>query len=106
MGMFEGNQFGLQDALAPSMEEFIFFHDYLILVLVFVVTGVGFLIGALATKSFTHRGLLEGQLLEAAWTLVPAYILVAVAAPSLVILYSLDSSACAAITLKAIGHQW
>ena len=46
------------------MEEFTFFHDYLMLVLIFVITAVGYFIVALGGASFTHRGLLEGQILE------------------------------------------
>jgi len=106
MGMFEWNQFGLQDAFSPTIEEFIFFHDYLILVLIFVITAVGYFIVALGGARFTHRGLLEGQLLESIWTVAPAAILVAIAIPSLTILYRLDSSFGSALTLKVLGHQW
>ena len=104
--MFEWNQFGLQDAFSPTIEEFTFFHDYLILVLIFVITAVGYFMVALGGASFTHRGLLEGQLLESVWTVAPAGILVAIAIPSLTILYSLDSSYRSALTLKVLGHQW
>ena len=91
--------------MSPVIEEFMFFHDYLILVLVFVITGVGHFIGGLATTRFSHRGLMEGQLLESVWTVAPALILVAIAVPSLTLLYRLDSSARASLTLKVIGHQ-
>ena len=50
--------------MSPVIEEFIFFHDYLILVLVFVITGVGYFLGGLIITRFSHRGLIEGQLLE------------------------------------------
>ena len=92
--------------MSPVIEEFIFFHDYLILVLVFVITGVGYFLGGLIITRFSHRGLIEGQLLESVWTVAPALILVAIAVPSLTLLYRLDSSARASLTLKVIGHQW
>jgi len=76
------------------------------LVLIFVITAVGYFIVALRGKRFTHRGLLEGQLLESVWTVAPAVILVFIAIPSLTILYSLDSSYNSALTLKVLGHQW
>lgn len=75
------------------------------LVLIFVITAVGYFIVALRGKRFTHRGLLEGQLLESVWTVAPAVILVFIAIPSLTILYSLDSSYNSALTLKVLGHQ-
>lgn len=104
--MFEWNQFGLQDAFSPTMEEFVFFHDYLMLVLVFVITIVGYFMAALGTKRFSNLFLLEGQMLEAVWTVAPALILIFIAVPSLTILYRLDTSHASSLTLKVIGHQW
>ena len=104
--MFEWNQFGLQDAFSPTIEEFIFFHDYLMLVLVFVITVVGYFMVTLYKGSFSDLNLLEGQLLESVWTVAPAVILILIAVPSLTILYRLDSSYNSSLTLKVIGHQW
>lgn len=88
------------------MEEFVFFHDYLMLVLVFVITIVGYFMAALGTKRFSNLFLLEGQMLEAVWTVAPALILIFIAVPSLTILYRLDTSHASSLTLKVIGHQW
>ena len=104
--MFEWNQFGLQDAFSPTIEEFIFFHGYLILVLVFIITVVAYFIIRLGGKSFSNLTLLEGQLLESVWTVAPALVLIFIAVPSLTILYRLDSSYFSSLTLKVMGHQW
>lgn len=46
------------------MEEFIFFHDFAMIILVFIVRFVGLMIlGALGNKNL-HTQLLEGQVLE------------------------------------------
>lgn len=48
-------------------------------------------------------------LIEIAWTIVPALIVLSIAYPSLTLLYSLekhDDSQDSKVTLKAIGHQW
>jgi cytochrome c oxidase subunit 2 len=74
--------------------------------LIFIITGVGVFIVRLTQRQSFNRSLIEGQLLEAAWTLLPAVVLVAVALPSLSILYNLDSSVSSNITIKVIGHQW
>jgi len=92
--------------MRPVMEEFTLFHDYLIIVLIFIITGVGVFILSLVQSQSFNRSLIEGQLLEAAWTLLPAVALVAVALPSLRILYNLDSSVRSNMTMKVIGHQW
>lgn len=104
--MFESNQFGLQDAYSPRIEEFTFFHDYLMLVLLFVITRVTYFLGALIGPRFTHRGLLEGQLLESVWTVAPTLILILIAIPSLTILYRLGSSNSSSLALKVMGYQW
>ena len=104
--MFEWNQFGLQDRFSPAIEEFLLFHDYLILILVFIITGVGYMLLALGARSFSNHHMVEGQVLEALWTLLPGVILVGIAVPSLALLYRLDCSYSRAITLKVLGHQW
>jgi len=50
---------------------------------------------------FTHS-----TLLEVIWTIVPAFILMAIAVPSFALLYSMDEMIDPAVTLKVVGHQW
>ena len=88
------------------IEEFIFFHDYLLVILIFITVKVRVIIGGLAQKSFLDNNLLENHFLEAAWTVGPALILVIIAIPSLTLLYRLDSSFQSSLTLKTLGHQW
>lgn len=57
-------------------------------------------------NKFTNRFLLEGQLIELIWTIIPALILIFIALPSLKILYLLEEVNNPLITIKAIGHQW
>lgn len=67
---------------------------------------VGCAIGFLCKSPLIHRGLHEGQALECIWTLLPALVLIQVALPSLILLYTLDDTSSSVITLKAVGHQW
>ena len=99
-------QFGLQDAVSPVIEEFIFFHDFTILVLAFITTIVGGIMCTLMVSKQLDKGLLEGQILECIWTVIPAVILLQVAIPSLLLLYMLDETLSCRLTLKAVGHQW
>lgn len=100
------SQFGLQDAVSPVIEEFIFFHDFTLVVLAFIISFVFYLIGRLFFNRWIHRGLLEGQVLERIWTVIPAVILLQVAIPSLLLLYILDETVSCRLTLKSVGHQW
>ena len=67
---------------------------------------VGFVIIKIRIRSWTHGGLIEGQKLESAWTIVPAILLIILAVPSLSILYGLDEIGGVEVTLKILGHQW
>lgn len=57
-------------------------------------------------NKFNNRLLLEGQLIEIIWTILPAIILIFIALPSLRILYLIDEINNPLITIKTIGHQW
>jgi len=46
------------------MEEFIFFHDFTIIILVFIIRFVGLIMLTALTNKNLHTQLLEGQVLE------------------------------------------
>jgi len=98
-------QLGTQDAAAPLIEEIIFFHDLILVTLRFILSVVGLAILGLVKRGYVDKFLLEGQLIECAWTLIPAAVLVQIGVPSLLLLYMLDESFENSITVKAVGHQ-
>jgi len=99
-------QFGLQDANSPIMEELILLHDFINTVLIFIITFVRAVIGLIIVNTFINQTLLESQMVECVWTLIPAVILVQIALPSLLLLYMLDESIDSILSIKVIGHQW
>lgn len=99
-------QLGLQDASSPLMEELIYFHDYTLIILTLIIILVFYGLISLVTSSLTKRFFLEGQELETIWTIVPAFILIFIAFPSLQLLYLMDEVKNPFLTIKAIGHQW
>merc|ERR1711934_742327 len=100
-----GGQFGLQDANSPIIEELIFLHDFINIILVFIITFVGFIIVRILFNSFINKNLLERQIIECIWTIIPAVILIQIAIPSLLLLYMLDESIDSNLTIKAIGNN-
>nr|AVC55945.1 cytochrome c oxidase subunit II [Ips sexdentatus] len=96
----------LQDSASPIMEQLTFFHDHTLLILIIITILVGQMLVSMLFNKFTHRFLLEGQLIEMIWTILPALILIIIALPSLRILYILDELHSPTITIKAIGNQW
>nr|ADF65620.1 cytochrome c oxidase subunit II [Vietnamella dabieshanensis] len=97
---------GFQDSNSPLMEQLTFFHDHTLLILVMITTLVGYFMLTLFFNSYTNRYLLEGQMIEVIWTILPAITLIFIALPSLRLLYLLDEIQYPSLTLKTIGHQW
>lgn len=104
--MITWNQINLQDRASFIMEEFLFFHDFIILILISIVIFVGIIIIYSLFNKFINIFLLENQLLEIIWTLIPGIILIEIALPSLSLLYLFEESFNSNITIKALGHQW
>ena len=49
---------------------------------------------------------IEGQEIETIWTIVPAFMLIFIAFPSIKTLYLIEDSKEPTISIKIIGHQW
>nr|QZP40943.1 cytochrome c oxidase subunit 2 [Geoscapheus dilatatus]QZP40969.1 cytochrome c oxidase subunit 2 [Geoscapheus dilatatus] len=96
----------LQDSASPIMEQLIYFHDHTLMIITMILMVVTYMMMMLIHNKFTNRFLLEGQLIEVAWTIAPAIILIFIAIPSLRLLYLMDEINNPSITLKTIGHQW
>nr|YP_002727951.1 cytochrome c oxidase subunit II [Physopelta gutta]YP_009643417.1 cytochrome c oxidase subunit II [Physopelta cincticollis]ABZ02101.1 cytochrome c oxidase subunit II [Physopelta gutta]APO08847.1 cytochrome c oxidase subunit II [Physopelta cincticollis] len=96
----------LQDAMSPLMEQLIMFHDHTITILTMITTLVTYIMMSLMMNKYINRYLLEEQLIELIWTLLPAVTLIFIALPSLHLLYLIDEMNNPLMTLKTIGHQW
>nr|QPJ20201.1 cytochrome oxidase subunit II [Papilio agestor matsumurae] len=96
----------LQNSACPLMEQIIFFHDHTLIILIMITILVGYLMINLFFNKYINRFLLEGQMIELIWTIIPTITLIFIALPSLRLLYLLDELNNPLITLKSIGHQW
>nr|YP_010472512.1 cytochrome c oxidase subunit II [Harpalus anxius]UVG42136.1 cytochrome c oxidase subunit 2 [Harpalus anxius] len=96
----------LQDSSSPLMEQLMFFHDHTLMILTMITMLVGYLMSTLFFNKYINRYLLEGQMIEVIWTVLPAITLIFIALPSLRLLYLLDEVSNPLVTLKSIGHQW
>nr|YP_010423970.1 cytochrome c oxidase subunit II [Hestina assimilis]QHN89093.1 cytochrome c oxidase subunit II [Hestina assimilis]USH57530.1 cytochrome c oxidase subunit 2 [Hestina assimilis] len=95
-----------QNSASPLMEQIIFFHDHSLIILIMITILVLYLMINLFFNSYINRFLLENQMIELIWTILPAITLIFIAIPSLRLLYLLDELNNPLITLKSIGHQW
>nr|ABA25887.1 cytochrome c oxidase subunit II [Pseudothemis zonata] len=99
-------QVNFQDAASPMMEQLHYFHDHTMMVLVIITALVAYIMGAMFFNIDINRNLLDGQKIETAWTILPVFVLIIIAMPSLRLLYLLDEVSDPSITLKTVGHQW
>lgn len=99
-------QLNLQDGFSPIIEEFHYFHDFTNIILLFILTFIGFIIASIINNTIIYKGLLHGQVIECVWTTIPGLILIQIALPSLSLLYLIEDVPFPNLTVKAIGHQW
>lgn len=110
-GQPEPWQMNMQEPASPTMERIFSLHTYITIIMIGVVLLVSALLGWCIWR-FNHRRnpvpskTSHNTLLEVAWTAVPVLILVAIAVPSFRLLYFMDRTQEADMTLKVIGHQW
>ncbi len=99
--------YSLQDALRLTIEQFVYFHDYLIIVIIIIMCVVGYFIGfVLFTKIFSSS-IVADHLVESVWTILPIVVLIFLVYPSIYLLYLVDERRVEFLcTLKVIGHQW
>jgi cytochrome c oxidase subunit II len=104
-------EFKLQQAGSPVMENIIWFHNFLLVVITLIVLLVLGLLIAVAVK-FNARAnpvpsrTTHNTLIEVLWTLVPVLILVGIAVPSFRLLFLELDIPKADLTIKATGKQW
>lgn len=88
------------------MEQLIYFHDYAMLILILTISLVSYASFSLIKNDFTCRYILDGQKIETIWTILPAFVLIFLALPSLQLLYLLDEVGECDVNVKCVGHQW
>ncbi len=104
-------QFNFQPAASPVAEKIHSFNTLLIAMEVGISVLVLVLIGYIAIRFSAKRNPTPSKrshhtVLEVLWTAAPVLILVVIAVPSLKLLFFMDRTHEADMTLKVVGHQW
>ena len=104
-------EMGLQPAASPVKHALNDFHNLLLV----IITGIALLVLALlvvvvvrfnAKRNPTPSTTSHNTLLEVAWTVVPVIILIVIAIPSFRVLYMMEVTPEAEMTIKVTGRQW
>lgn len=105
-------ELGLQTPASPMKERMEWFHNSLLLPMAVVVAVFVMLLLLFVMIRFNHRAnpvpskTTHNTMLEVIWTLVPVLILVVIVIPSMKMLYYVDKTQEADMTLKITGYQW
>jgi cytochrome c oxidase subunit 2 len=110
-GIAEPWQMGFQPAASPVAERIHGLNHILLWLSVGITLLVLALMGYIifrfnAKRNPTPSSRTHNTLLEVLWTAVPVLILMVVAVPSLKLLFFMDRTYSADMTLKVTGHQW
>nr|QKN98975.1 cytochrome c oxidase subunit II [Mileewa ponta] len=103
--MFWLNQL-FQDSVSPIMENLIIFHDHTMMIISIITMIVSYMMMNILFNKFINRFIMENQMIELLWTIIPSFLLIFIALPSLKILYMMEEMDNPTITIKSIGHQW
>ena len=101
----------LQPAASPTAARVADFHNALMIIITLITLFVLALLVYVMFRFSAARNpepsrTTHNTLVEVLWTVVPVIILVGIAVPSFRLLYYLDRTAEAEMTLKVIGRQW
>lgn len=104
-------QLNLQDAASPVKEQVHDFHNMLLLIItaisVFVLSLLLFVILRFNEKANPEPSKTShNTLIEVIWTAVPVMILIVIVVPSFSLLYYMDRTPDADLTIKTTGYQW
>lgn len=107
-------QFGFQPSATPVMEGIVNFHHDLFFFMIVIGTFVFWCLYqilinfSVLNKKYRWNVVQQthNTLLEIIWTIIPVLILIAIAIPSVALLYAIEESPKSSVSVKIIGHQW
>lgn len=104
-------EMGLQPAASPVKHALDSFHNLLLVVIIAITLLVFALLVVVAIRFNAKRNptpssTSHNTVLEVAWTVVPVIILIVIAVPSFRVLYQMEVTPEAEMTIKVTGRQW
>lgn len=99
-------QLNFQNRSSPLIEQFIFLHDFIITILLLILSFVIYIIVFITINIKTKPIITDNHELEVVWTFLPGIVLILIAFPSIRLLYITEENKQHTINIKTIGHQW
>lgn len=104
-------QISFQEPATEIMEKIISFHNYLLIILIFIVISVTSVLVYVVFKFHKSRNSIPSKtthntLIEIIWTVIPLLIVFIITVPSIKLLYYEENIPTPEMTVKIIGNQW
>lgn len=99
-------QLNFQEGMRTIIELINYFHDYIIIILLIILSFVTYIFIYVIFRSFLDKYTMDSHVLETLWTVLPIVILLFMAFPSLYLLYLIEDVSSPSISVKVVGHQW
>lgn len=94
-------QLNLQEGSTITIELLNYFHDYIKVFIVLILSFVTYLFFYARLSPYFDKYTIDSFILETFWTVIPI-----IAFPSLYLLYLIEEISNPALRVKVIGHQW
>ena len=104
--MLSWGQLNFNEGVSVIIELLNYFHDFLIVVLILIITFVTYILFYVTFTPYIDKYTIDSHFLETVWTVIPIFILLIIAFPSLYLLYLIEDVSKPSLTVKVIGHQW
>ncbi len=104
-------EMGMQRGFGPLKDEEIWLHNIVLVIITLITLFVGGLLVWVMWRYNAKRNPVPSRtahhtVIEVLWTVIPVLILVGIAIPSFRLVYYLDRTRQADLTIKVTGHQW
>jgi cytochrome c oxidase subunit II len=104
-------QINFQDPVTPVMEELIWLHDLLLIIITLITVFVLLLLAYTSFRYSAKRNPIPATFthnitIEVIWTIIPVLILVLIAIPSFKAIAKIEKAPPAEMTIKVVGAQW
>lgn len=96
----------LQEGVTTIIEIINYFHDYIITFLVLILSFVRYIFTFVISSPRLDKYTIDSHVLETIWTIIPIFILISIAFPSLYLLYLIEDVSNPSLIVKVVGHQW
>lgn len=104
--MIVWGQLNLQEGITSIIELINYFHDYIVIILLMILSFVTYIFLYVISSSRVDKYTIDSHIIETIWTVVPIFILLFMAFPSLYLLYLIEDVSSPSLSVKVIGHQW